>query len=118
MGQSTYKNRNGVRENRSTSLIAAVGIKLQKEWMQTEEGRHQQRATVAILDIGGMHHRVKHETRGIDDYMPLLAVDFLPRIIAMRIDAAPPFSAPFTLWLSITAAVGLASRSTCSRHFM
>ena len=61
MGQSTYKNRNGVRENRSTSLIAAVGIKLQKEWMQTEEGRHQQRATVAILDIGGMHHRVKHE---------------------------------------------------------
>jgi hypothetical protein len=28
------------------------------------------------------------------------------------------FSALFTLWLSITAAVGLASREACSRHFM
>src|ERR1700730_12461645 len=28
-------------------------------------------------------------------------------IIAMRIDAGPPFSALFTLWLSIMAAVGL-----------
>ena len=27
------------------------------------------------------------------------------------------FSALLTLWLSITQAVGLASRSTCSRHF-
>jgi transposase len=29
---------------------------------------------------------------------------------------APPFSAPFTLWLSMIAAVGLASRPACSRH--
>jgi hypothetical protein len=29
--------------------------------------------------------------------MPLLAFDLLARIIAMRIDAGPPFSALFTL---------------------
>ncbi len=38
------------------------------------------------------------------------------RIIAMRIDPGPPFSALLTLWLSMMAAIGLASRSSCSRH--
>jgi hypothetical protein len=40
--------------------------------------------------------------------MPLLALDLFARVIAMRIDAGPPFSALFTLWLSMIAAVGLA----------
>jgi hypothetical protein len=65
-----------------------------------------------------MHDGVRHQACGVDKDMPLLAFDFLPRIIAMRIDAGPPFSALFTLWLSITAAVGLAWRPACSRHFM
>jgi predicted site-specific integrase-resolvase len=34
------------------------------------------------------------------------------------IDADPPFSAAFTLWLSTIHAVGLASRSANSRHLM
>ena len=33
-------------------------------------------------------------------------------------DAGPPFSALFTLWLSMIQAVGLASRSASSRHLM
>src|SRR3981081_1681662 len=41
--------------------------------------------------------------------MALLAFDLLASIIAARIDVAPPFSALFTLWLSMTQAVGLAS---------
>jgi hypothetical protein len=49
--------------------------------------------------------------------MALAARDLLARIIAARINAAPPFFAPFTLWLSMTQAVGLASRSMASRHF-
>jgi hypothetical protein len=44
--------------------------------------------------------------------MALLALDLLARIVAMRIDAGPPFLALFTLWLSIMAAVGLASSQT------
>src|SRR5262245_23937649 len=48
--------------------------------------------------------------------MALLPLDLFARVIAMRIDAVPPFSALFTLWLSTMAAVGLASRSPCSRH--
>jgi hypothetical protein len=48
--------------------------------------------------------------------MPLLALDLFARIVTMRINAGPPFSALFTLWLSMMAAVGLASRSADSRH--
>jgi len=44
-----------------------------------------------------MNDGVHQQTSGIDKDMPLLTFDFLPRIIAMRIDACPPFSALFTL---------------------
>jgi hypothetical protein len=40
--------------------------------------------------------------------MPLLALDFLACVVTRRIDAGPPFSALFTLWLSMMAALGLA----------
>jgi hypothetical protein len=42
--------------------------------------------------------------------------DQFARIEPVRINAGPPFSALFTLWLSMMQAVGLASRSTFSRH--
>jgi hypothetical protein len=48
--------------------------------------------------------------------VPLLAFDLLACIKARRVDAAPPFSALLTLWLSMIAAVGLAARPACSRH--
>jgi hypothetical protein len=46
----------------------------------------------------------------IDENVPLLALDLFSCVVARRIDRSPPFSALLTLWLSITAAVGLASR--------
>jgi hypothetical protein len=55
-------------------------------------------------------NRMKQQAYRVDENMPLLAVDLFARIIAVRINAAPPISAAFTLWLSMTAAVGLASR--------
>ena len=62
-----------------------------------------------------MNDGVEQQTHRIYENMALLALDLLARIIAMRIDAAP-FLALFTLWLSMMAAVGLPSRSPCSRH--
>jgi hypothetical protein len=55
-----------------------------------------------------MNHGVQQQTYRIDEDMAFLALDLFPRVVAMRIDATPPFSALFTLWLSITQAVGLA----------
>src|ERR1700730_11487746 len=80
-------------------------------------GTSNQNPTVAIGNVGGMNHGLKQEAYGIDEDVTLLAFDLLARVVAARVDAAPPFSAPLTLWLSMMQAVGLASRSTASRHF-
>src|SRR5208337_5442253 len=71
-------------------LMAGVGIELDQERESAEEARHQQRAAVAILDVGGMHDRVHQQPLGIDEDVPLLALDLLARIVAGRIDAGPP----------------------------
>jgi hypothetical protein len=68
-------------------------------------------ATVAILDISGMDDGSEQQAQCVYENMALLAFDFLAGVITMRIDADPPFSALFTLWLSIMAAVGFALRS-------
>jgi len=82
----------------------------------TEQRGEQQDAAIAILDVGGMDDGVQQQTQRIDENMPLLALDQLAGIEPVRIDASPPFSALFTLWLSMIAALGLASRSARSRH--
>src|SRR6516165_8887939 len=87
-----------------------------QERVHPEKGRKKQDAAIAILDIGRMNDGVQQQTQRVYENMALLALDLFARVIAMRIDAAPPFSALFTLWLSTMAAVGLASRSPCSRH--
>jgi len=98
------------------SFVASVGEELLQERIHSEQGGKQHNAAVAILNIGAMNDGMEQQTQRIYENMALLAFDFLARIIAMRIDAGPPFSALFTLWLSMMAAVGLASRSPCSRH--
>ena len=72
--------------------------------------------TVAILDAGRMHGGAQQQTQRVYENVAFLALDLLSGIVAMRIDAHPPFSALFTLWLSMIAALGLASRSSCSLH--
>ncbi len=63
-----------------------------------------------------MNDRVEQQAQRVYENMALLALDLFARVVAMPIDAGPPFSALFTLWLSMMTAVGLASRSSCSRH--
>jgi hypothetical protein len=45
------------------------------------------------LDIGGMHDGVHQEAVGVDENVSLLALDLLASIVAVRVDARPPFSA-------------------------
>ena len=63
-----------------------------------------------------MNDGVEQQAYCIDKNVPLLALDLFTRIVPVRINARPPFSALFTLWLSMMAAVGLASRQACSRQ--
>jgi hypothetical protein len=68
-----------------------------------------QHGAVAVLQVGRVDHRRQDQAKGIDQEMALLAFDLLTRIIAWRVDRDPPYSALFTLWLSIAPAAGEAS---------
>ncbi len=98
-------------------LITTIGIELQQKWKPAEQGGNEQRPAVAVLNVGGMNDRVQQQALGVYQDMALLPLDLLARVITMGIDRGPPFSAALTLWLSMIAAVGLASRPACSRHF-
>ena len=97
-------------------LIGAVGEQFCQEGEQAEQARQQRKAAVAVLNVGGGDDAAQEQALGIDQDVALLALDQLARIEAGRIDASPPFSALFTLWLSMMQAVGLASRAAFSRH--
>ncbi|MSP05933.1 MAG: hypothetical protein EXR05_12045 [Acetobacteraceae bacterium] len=59
---------------------------------------------------------MQQQTWRIYEKMALLALGLLASVIIMRVNRAPPFLALFTLWLSMIAAVGEATRSTtCNR---
>ena len=97
-------------------MISTVGKQLRKERKPTEQRRQQCDAAITILNASGMNDGVQQQTQRIDENMSLLALDQFARIEPVRINAGPPFSALFTLWLSMMQAVGLASRSAFSRH--
>ena len=98
------------------SLISAVGEERLQKGKHPKQGRHDENAAIAILNVGRMNDGVEQEAYCIDENVPLLALDLLACIVTVRINAGPPFSALFTLWLSMIAAVGLASRWSCARH--
>ena len=79
------------------ALIAGVSVELQQERVQPEQRAHQQHAAIPVLGVSGKDHRLHQQSLRVYKDMPLLALDFLARVIAMRINRDPPFSAPFTL---------------------
>ena len=87
----------------SRSGVGAVGEQLlEKRELSEHRGQHHQPA-IAILDIGGGDQRVQQQAQRIDEDVALLAFDQLAGVEPMGIDAGPPFSALFTLWLSEVA---------------
>jgi hypothetical protein len=113
-GQVRHDVRKAVMEYRPR--IGAVSKQLLEERELSEQCGQEHQATVAILNIGWRHQCMQQQTQCIDENVALLAFDQLAGIEPMSIDAGPPFSALFTLWLSTMQAVGLASDSSCSRH--
>ena len=113
---SSRKYRLGSTVSEDRSLLGAVGEQLAQE-REPPNRVDSSNATVAVLDVGSGHQRMQHQTQRIDQDVALLALDQLAGIVAMPVDVRPPFSALFTLWLSMIVAVGLASRPASSRHF-
>lgn len=76
---------------RGLSLIAAVGEDPLDEREQPPHGLKDEQTAVAILDAGRMNHDVQREAQRVDQDMSLLSFDFLPGVIARRVDPLPPF---------------------------
>jgi len=106
----------GQRGAKDRPFVGAIGEQLCEIGKQAEQCGHQRQAAVAILNVGGGYGAVQEQALRIDENVALLARDQLARVKTGRIDARPPFSALFTLWLSMMQAVGLASRPAFSRH--
>ena len=70
---------------------------------------------IAVLDAGGMNDGPQRQAFGVDKGVNLSPLDLLTGVIAYLAIKTAPFSAAFSVWLSMTAAVGLASRPSCSR---
>ena len=96
--------------------IGAVGKQLAQEGELPEQGGQQQHAAIPVLHVGGGDQGVQQQSELVDQDVAFLAFDQLAGVEAVWIDRCPPFSALFTLWLSMMQAVGLASRAACSRH--
>ena len=79
------------------SPVSAIGKEFLQKRKLAEQSSKDQNATITVLDICWMDDGVKQQAYCIDKDVALLALDFFPRIVARRINAGPPFSAPFTL---------------------
>lgn len=100
---------------RPLALVAAVGEDPLDEGEQAARSAQQRDRTVAILDICGMDEDVQQKTKRVDEDVALAARRLLARVVARRVERGPPFKAPRAVWLSMIAAVGLASRPCRSR---
>ena len=98
------------------SLIASIGEDALDEGEQAAgTSIENQPRPVAVLNIAGMNDDVQQEAERIDQDMALAPGDLLARIKPLRVKRRAPFCAPLALWLSMIAAVGLASRPSRSR---
>ena len=70
-----------------------------------------QLGSIPVLDVGGMNHHGQKQPGGIHCNVALAPGYLLARVVAPR----PPFSVVFTDWLSMMAALGVASLPSFSR---
>jgi hypothetical protein len=91
--------------------VGAVGIHLLKARKPPPQVSEQFPGSLSVRQVCRMDPQIEDQTQGIDDQRAFAAFDLLGGIIA----AGPPFSVVFTVWLSTTAALGLASRPSSWR---
>jgi hypothetical protein len=94
---------------RRSALVSTVSEDPLDEGKRPARLLEQRQGAVAILDVGGVDVCGEDQAERVDQDVALLAFDLLPGVIARRVDTSAPFSALFTLWLSMIATLGLAS---------
>ena len=96
-------------------LIAGVGEDRLDERKSFSCMAQNQPCAVAVLHIVGVDDDVQQQAERVDEDVALATRDFLSGVKTLRIERKAPFDAALALWLSMIAAVGLASRPAASR---
>jgi len=91
--------------------VSRVGPDHPEPGKSTQQFGQYQLGSISILNVGGVDHHGQEQSHGVYYDVTLATSDLFPRIIA----AGPPFSVVFTDWLSMIAALGVASRPSASR---
>ena len=98
------------------SAVAAIRKDVADEGKQAAGLFDKRRGAVPVLNAGRDRLDAKQQSYRIDNRVALDAFDFLARVVANGIPAAAPFSVAFTVWVSMIADVGDASRPSASRQ--
>ena len=101
-------------EQHRQAIVDAVGEHRLEPAVQSLDPAQQLACAVGVLDVGGVDEDAQQQATGIDGDVAFAPPDLLGRIVAPR----SPFSVVLTLWVSMIAAVGLASRPSCSRSMI
>ena len=96
-------------------LITRVADDALDEWKAASCLPQQRLCTVSILDACRMDADGQQQAERIGQDVALAAKHLLASVIAGGVERSPPLTAPFAVWLSMIAVVGLASRPACSR---
>ncbi len=98
-------------EQGGEAVVDAVGEHGPEPGVERLHAPQQAPEAIRILDVGGVHDHAERQSLRVDRDVALAPLQPLRRIPAAR----PPFSVVLTLWVSMMAAVGLASRPSPSR---
>src|SRR5215203_1486175 len=91
------------------ALVSAIRDHPLQEGKEPPHRLQNTEAAIPILHVARQNGTAEHQAKRVDNGVALAPFDLLGCVIAHRIGLAPPLSAPFTLWLSTMAVVGLAS---------
>jgi hypothetical protein len=91
-------------------LIATISVELAQKRIKPKQRRHDHDTTIPVLNIRPVNHGMQHQAERINKDVAFLSLDFLAAFVTRRVNRGPPFSALFTLWRSMTAALGLVRR--------
>jgi hypothetical protein len=104
------------------SGIATVGKDMAQPGIARADRSKDAAGAIAILNAGFVHDESDQVAFGVGNDVALAALDFSATSSLSLFPASkprgPPLSVVFTDWLSITPAVGLASRPAASRDAM
>jgi len=96
-------------------LIARIADDALKEREAPSSLAEQRLGAVPVLYAGGMDVHGQQQAEGVGQNVALAAKHLLASVVAGRVERSPPLRAPFAVWLSMIAVVGLASRPAFSR---